>query len=184
MRPTFTGAADSYAKLSDLGLGAAEHLEGLWPRAPLLSKETCKAQACVKTQTLALPICPPTEGRLKGDWEEGSEVTGSIMPLWYSSSLFFFYTDVEKRFTSSFVQGLCELFYPLILIQSEEIWIVWTSWMKLFWFFANEVLDPGSLVPSDNFAHKYGRESAMCSPDLLPFSPGPTARWHPPAPFD
>lgn len=35
--------------------------------------------------------------------------------------------------------------------------------MKQFCFFANEVLDAGSLVPSDNFAHKYGREAA-CAP--------------------
>ena len=57
----------------------------------------------------------PLEGRLKGDWEEGSEVTRKHhASLTFQFSLLF-YTDVEKRFVSSFVQGLCELFYPLFL---------------------------------------------------------------------
>lgn len=51
-----------------------------------------------------------------------------------------------------------------------------SSCMKQFWFFANKALVTGSLVPSENFAYEYGREAATCSPNLLPFSPGSTAR--------
>lgn len=40
--------------------------------------------------------------------------------------------------------------------------------------FANKALITGSIMQSESFAHKYGREAMLTN--LLPFSPGPTAR--------
>lgn len=36
--------------------------------------------------------------------------------------------------------------------------------MKQFWFFANEALVTGSIMQSESFAHKYGREAMLTKP--------------------
>lgn len=63
---------------------------------------------------------------------------------------------------------------------SASLTLQLSLYLKQFWFSANKPLVAGSLMHSDRFAHKYGREAVMCSPPVTYF-PEPTARWHYPA---